>query len=94
MNECRFCSGKPIAAELRLGGGIQTMSMMLDQLCGMFGKTYEEQNEVSNGIQLAKGNILTFDNSAREYSLLGIEIKCCPMCGRILEAEEGEEDDE
>lgn len=83
MNECIFCSGTPIDAEY-CGDGIKTMGMMLGMLFGA-GKS---ETECNNGIQLQHGNMLVFDNSAREYAPLSIEIRYCPFCGKELKAEE------
>ena len=80
MDDCKFCAGKAISAEYA-GEGIKTMGMMLGML---FGMDKDNENELNNGIQLQEGNELTFDNSAREYAPLAIEIKYCPFCGKEL----------
>jgi len=60
---------------------------MMQMLGWMFGIGDEEEKEkVEDGIQIVRGNLLTFDNSSREYAPLGVEINYCPMCGKKLEA--------
>ena len=83
MDDCMFCSGCPVKAEY-VGQGIKTMSMMLGM---MFGRD-EDEDECNNGIQLQNGNQLVFDNSAREYAPLSIDIRYCPFCGKELKAAE------
>ena len=82
MDNCKFCEGKAIKAEY-VGSGIKTMNMMLGMLMG---REEREGTECENGIQLQNGNQLVFDNSAREYAELAIEIEFCPFCGRKLKA--------
>lgn len=92
MNEkskCRFCSGNNVPAEYTIGDGFKTMGMMIGMLSGMFGNE-DEPERLYNGIQLQSGNMLCFDNSAREYVPLGIRIGNCPFCGRELKPEEEE----
>lgn len=87
--DCRFCCGAPVPAEETAGDGIKTMEMILNL---MFGRSSEDEY-VSNGIQLMDGNLLCFDNSAREYQTLGIRIGHCPLCGRELKPEEKENEE-
>ena len=91
MDNCKFCNGEPIPAEYETGHGTRTVGMMIEMLMGGFLKS-EKREYAYNGIQLKNGNILTFDNSACEYTGLGIEIKYCPFCGMILQHKEGEND--
>ena len=88
-NDCPFCAGKMISSEY-CGGGIKTMGMMLGAMFGGYDDD-EEHTEAYNGIMLKHGNMLCFDNSAREYAELAIEIRHCPFCGSVLEHEEEEE---
>ena len=81
---CPFCNGEVIEAENYRGGGTPNISMMLETLSG---KKHEKNGYCSNGIQLENGNQLCFDNSAREYTLLSVEIKYCPFCGKELTAD-------
>ena len=83
MEECIFCKGYNVKAEY-VGQGIKTMGMMLGM---MFGRD-EDETECNNGIQLQNGNQLVFDNSAREYAPLSIDIHYCPFCGKELKAAE------
>lgn len=89
-SECRFCCGEPVNAEATVGEGIKTMSMMIDLMFGSIRSSTSEY--VKNGIQLEDGNMMVFDNSAREYIPLGIRIGYCPFCGRELKQESNEED--
>lgn len=82
--ECAFCAGKVINAEYAQDG-IKTMGMMLSMLMGRFDEVKEK---CDNGIQLQDGNKLCFDNSAREYAVLSVDIRYCPFCGKELKAEE------
>ena len=86
--DCRFCCGKPVKAEVTVGEGIKTMSMMLDMMIG--GSSDKHSGHLKDGIQLESGNILCFDSSSREYVPLGIRICYCPFCGRELKPEEEE----
>ena len=90
MEECKFCQGKPVGAEYIEKRYFDTMTMMLSRLTGKL-DLYEE-DRCCNGIMLANGNHLTFDNSACEYSVLGIEIKFCPFCGKALEGVKSDDD--
>ena len=83
-SECRFCSGNNVPAECTIGDGFKTMGMMLRMLFG----NDDGSADLYNGIQLQSGNMLCFDNSAREYVPLGIRIGYCPLCGRELKEEE------
>jgi len=89
MDECRFCSGKPVKAEYSFGGGYNTMRMMLGMIVGRY---EDEDDPVVEGIQLKRGNLLIFDSSSGEYVRLGVDIKYCPFCGKELEEEKEEED--
>lgn len=87
--ECRFCSENPVRAECTVGDGFKTMGMMIDML---FGRPSDD-DRLENGIQLQDGNLLCFDNSAREYVPLGIRIGYCPLCGRELTQNDIEEEE-
>ena len=94
MTNCAFCNGEVIEAEYA-SEGFQTMSMMVDSISSIFGFGKKDKpTKCKNGIQLQEGNKLYFDSSAREYSLLGIEIKYCPFCGKELEQKEEDENDD
>lgn len=86
MNNCKFCNGEVIEPG-SVGDGFQNMSMMIDRLQYAFGFEAKSQTfgYCKNGIQLQNGNRLCWDNSAREYALLDVEIRYCPFCGRELE---------
>ena len=84
---CLLCSGKPMSADT-VNSGIKTIGMCIDQLGFLFGRV-EERDYIYNGVQM-NGNVLMFDNSAREYAPLGIRINFCPICGRKLENKEEE----
>lgn len=77
---CKFCKGVPKRAEY-VGDGIKTMGMMLEMMLGA-----DEETPHSNYIYIKDGNLLTWDNSAKEYAELSTEIKYCPMCGRKLQS--------
>ena len=77
---CKFCKGAPKRAEY-VGDGIKTMGMMLEMMFGV-----DEDTLHSNCIYIKDGNLLTWDNSAKEYEELSTEIKYCPMCGRKLQS--------
>ena len=87
MSDCKFCNGEPRQADELSGGGIKTMGMMIDMLFG----SRTERDYAYNGIQLKNGNLLCFDNSACEYTVLGIRVNYCPFCGKELkEKSEGD----
>ena len=86
--ECRFCSGKPVRSDFFYGSGLYTMRMMP----GLWGgrKEQEDDADVLEGIQLKNGNRMIFDSSSGKYVRLGIEIKHCPFCGKVLDKIEEE----
>ena len=90
MDECRFCSGKPVKAGYSFGGGYNTMHMMIGWLAGS--DDDDDDEDVIEGVQLKRGNLMIFDSSSGEYKRLGVEINFCPLCGKKLEEKKEEED--
>ena len=79
---CLFCQGKPISGT-PVGNGIDTFHTMISKIFG----GHEEQDQLNNGIQLLRGNVLCADSSSMEYNPIEIEINYCPFCGRELKGE-------
>ena len=86
MDECRFCSGKSVKAGYSFGGGYHTLHMKLGWLVGS--DDDDDEENVIEGVQLKRGNLMIFDSSSGEYVRLGVEIKYCPLCGKELHEEE------
>lgn len=83
MNSCPFCNGEVIEPD-SVCDGLPTIGMTIDRLSAAFGFTPKKSSRCSLGIQLQGKNRLCWDNSAREYALLDVEIRYCPFCGREL----------
>ena len=84
MNDCTFCDGKIIKANI--SDGIKAKRTMMDGILSIERMDNDKKESLSYcGIRLKGGNKMAFDNSSGEFEELQVEIRYCPFCGRELE---------